>query len=171
MSTTPTNDDATPEPPPVPPGAPTGEKLDLWIRQNRAAARRGWLSIIGVALVLAVVSAVAVENALVLNRLNERGQSNREMLTEILAISEDTQRTRDVADRIDSPEQRAAQAKATQDLLDALTVRIDCNTRTALLDAIADVFGREAAAEYRSKIESLCPPSPPPGGSTTTTTP
>lgn len=161
-------DDTTPStPPPFPAGIPSDEKLDLWIKQNRSQARRGWVSIIGVALVLAVVSAVAVENALVLNRLNERGQSNREMLTEILAISEDTARTRDVADRLDSPEQEAA----TQALLDAFALRIDCNTRAALLDAIGDVFGREAAVEYQRKIETLCPATTPTATTSTTTIP
>lgn len=156
-----------PDPPPVPSGVPTEAKLDLWIRQNRSQARRGWASIIGTALVLALLSAVAVENAFVLSNLDDRAQANKTMLTQLLDISEDTQRTRDVADRLDSPEQAAA----TQAVLDALTLRIDCNTRSALLDAIGDVFGATAAAEYRAKIAALCPASPPPGGTTTTTTP
>lgn len=147
------------------------EKIDEWIRLLRRAERRGLITIVAVALALSISVGVAVENALVLNKLDERGQSNRALIEQINQNVENTQALLDFTDGLDSPETRAANAAATQELLDAFAARIDCQTREALLDAISDVFGREAAASYRSKIEALCQPETPPSATTTTSTP
>lgn len=156
------------EPPTPPSGVPSEEKLDTWIKQNRRFERRSRLAIVAVAVALAVSVGGAVENAIVLRKLDERGARNRDLIERIDKNVENTQALLDFTDGLDSPETRAAQAAATQELLDAFAARIDCQTREALLDAISDVFGRDAAASYRAKIEALCQPSAPPGGTTTT---
>lgn len=150
--------------------APTAEQLELWIAQNKKMRWRSILSIALIAVGFAIVAGAAVSNVLVLNKLDERGAGTRKIIERIDQGVNNTESLLDFTDRLESPETQAENARRTQELLDAFAQRVDCNTRVALLDAVVDVFGEEAAAQYQAKIEALCATrQTTPAGTTTTT--
>lgn len=138
---------------------PSAEQLDVWIAQNKRNERGSKLRLILIALAFAISVGAAVSNVLVLQKLDERGQRNRELIMKIDKGVENTQKLLDFTDRMDSPEQRAVNEARTQALLDELVGRVGCDTRFALLDAIGDVFGPDAASDYERKITALCAPT------------
>lgn len=151
--------------PPAARGAavPTAENLDRWIGQNKTLIRRSRVTMVAIAVAFAIAVGSATSNVFVLNKLDERAATNRELIVQIGAGVENTQKLLDFAGRIESPETQAAADAKVVALVDRLATQVDCNTRRVFQDVMDDVYGKGA-------VDVACPSSPPVAGSTTTTT-
>lgn len=152
---------------------PTADQLEQWMGQNRKLLRRSQGTVIAIAVAFAIAVGSAMSNVLVLNKLDERCAANRKVILGIEQSVDNTEKLVAFTGRLESPDTLAENDRKTQQLLDAFALRVDCNTRLALRDAVVDVFGETAAAEYEDKIEALCVArgSTPSSGTTTTSAP
>lgn len=145
-------------------------RLAYLARAQRRVEIRENAKVVLLAAVIALAVWTSITSIGLQNEAQERGRVNRELLVSMNSALDRIEMLDQFTDSLGTADERAAQLQA---LVDGLATRVDCNTRSAIGDAIGDAFGQQAQEDYRAKIDALCEAdngsAPPPSGTTTTT--